>query len=335
MRKVKFALIGCGNIGKRHVAVLDADPNAEIVGICDIDENQITTMHNTYSSIGSIWVDYLSMLESIDADIIIIATPHDLHYEMTVAACNAGKNVLVEKPMALSMVESDLMIKAAEENNVKLWVVKQNRFNVPIKLVDELMFEDKLGKIFFVECNVLWNRNNEYYSESKWRGTKREGGALFTQVSHFIDLLIHWFGDYNEVSSIIKTQNHDIDIEDCGVGHIIFDNDVMCSVNWTTNVYGGNYEGSITIIGEKGTIKIGGKYLNKIEYSNIENYTLPNDIEFIDKPNDYDHYKGSSSNHDKVIADIINDFRGENNSTVYGGEGKKSIQLIEKIYENK
>ena len=334
MEKVRFAVVGCGSIGKRHIAVLDAEPGAEIVGICDLDINSLKDLSEKYNDI-PYFTDYDEMLRSIDADFINIATPHGLHSEMSIKAANSGRHVLVEKPMAMSVQDCDLMISAAKENNVKLYVVKQNRFNTPILLTQQAIEKGKLGRVFMVQCNVMWNRNNEYYESSDWRGSKKlEGGALHTQVSHFIDLLIWWFGDVIESKTLIDTLNHTIEIEDCGVSALKFESGVLGSLFWTTCVYNQNLEGSITVIGEKGTIRIGGKYLNKIEFWDVQSYPLPEDIEFEDKPNNYGKYQGTSSNHDKLIQNLIEQFLHNRKGVVEGEEALKTIQAIEKIYKN-
>ncbi len=330
--KVKFAIVGCGSIGKRHLAVLDADPEAEIIAICDVDAKKACDLSNLYSGI-KVYSDYSLMLKEVDAQVINIVTPHHLHAQMTIDALNSGFNVLVEKPMALTSKDCALMNETAKNNNLNLWVVKQNRYNVPIRLAKEALENKRLGKVFMVKCDILWNRYQGYYDESPWRGKKIfEGGALYTQASHFIDLLVWWFGDLIDAKCKMETQNHQIETEDSGIAVLKFANETMGSLIWTTCVYNKNYEGSITIIGEKGTIKIGGQYLNKIEYWDVEGFPLPEGIEFSDKPNAYGKYQGTSSNHDKVIRSIISQMKGRSFETVDGYEGIKSIHAIEKLY---
>ncbi len=332
MTKIKFAIVGCGSIGKRHIAVMDAEPEAEIVAICDIDVNKANEQSNLYNGI-KVYTDYTTMLNEVDVDIINVVTPHHLHTAMTIEALNKGFNVLVEKPMALTSIDCAKMNDAATRNNKILWVVKQNRYNVPIRLAKEALQNNRLGKIFMVKCDILWNRYQGYYDESPWRGKKQfEGGALYTQASHFIDLLVWWFGDVVSAKTMMETQNHHIETEDSGISVIKFKNETIGNLIWTTCVYNKNYEGSITIVGEKGTIKIGGQYLNKIEYWDVEGFPLPEGIEFSDKPNAYGKYQGTSSNHDKVIKSIISQLKGRSFETVDGVEGIKSIHAIEMLY---
>jgi UDP-N-acetyl-2-amino-2-deoxyglucuronate dehydrogenase len=333
MDKIKFAVIGCGSIGKRHVAVIDSESQAELIAICDIDEKKCKELSELYNVV--YYTDYKKMLAEIKVDFVNIATPHADHAPMAIEVAKAKMNILVEKPMSLSTVEGERMIQAAKDNHVKLYVVKQNRFNIPIKLTKEALDMKKLGRIFMVKCDVLWNRYDGYYNESPWRGKKAtEGGAVYTQASHFIDLLIWWFGDVVKSTGIIDTKNHTIEIEDCGSAVLNFSSGAICSFNWTTCVYNKNYEGSITIIGEFGTIKIGGQYLNKIEYWDVRAFPLQEGIDFTDKPNSYGKYQGTSSNHDKVISSIIANLKKENDDVVEGAEGLKSISAIEMIYNN-
>lgn len=333
--KVKFAIVGCGSIGKRHIAVLDAEEEAEIVAICDIDIARANELSNLYNGI-KVYSSYSEMLNEVNADVINVVTPHHLHAENTIMALEKGFNVLVEKPMALTSEDCARMNESAKVNNKKLWVVKQNRYNVPIRLAKDALNANRLGKIFMVKCDILWNRYQGYYDESPWRGKKKfEGGALYTQASHFIDLLVWWFGDVVSAKSLMETQNHQIETEDSGMSVLKFTNGTLGNLIWTTCVYNKNYEGSITIIGEKGTIKIGGQYLNKIEYWDVEGYPLPEGIDFSDKPNAYGKYQGTSSNHDKVIKSIISQIKGRGFETVDGYEGIKSIKAIELLYGSK
>lgn len=334
MTKIKFAVVGCGSIGKRHIAVLDAEPNAEVVAICDVDEVKCKQLSALYNGI-PYYTSYEDMLNAVKCDVVNVVTPHQMHADMSIQALEKGFNVLVEKPMALTSEDCDRMNATAVRTGNKLWVVKQNRFNVPIRLAKEAIEHNRLGKIFMVKCDVLWNRYQGYYDESPWRGVKaNEGGALYTQASHFIDLLVWWFGDIVSAQTNIETQNHNIETEDTGLSVVKFSNKALGSIIWTTCVYNKNYEGSITIVGEKGTIKIGGQYLNKIEYWDVEGYPLPEGIDFSDKPNAYGKYQGTSSNHDKVISAIISQLKGLAHETVDGFEGIRSIKAIELMYKN-
>lgn len=333
MKSTKFAIVGCGSIGKRHIAIIDAEERAQVVAICDVNPDTAREQAMLYDGL-PVFTNYSQMLTEVDADIISIATPHALHADMAIEALEAGFDVLVEKPMALTVADCQRMNDAAKRTGKRLWVVKQNRHNVPVRLAKDVIDKGMLGKIFMVKCDILWNRYQGYYDDSPWRGDKsQEGGALFTQASHFIDLLIWWCGDVVSAKGHAETQNHNIETEDSGVAILNFASGTIGSLVWTTCVYNKNFEGSITIIGERGTIKIGGKYLNKIEFWDVEGYPLPEGIDFSDKPNAYGKYQGTSSNHDKVIKALISHLHHEGNETVDGFEGMKSIAAIEYIYE--
>jgi UDP-N-acetyl-2-amino-2-deoxyglucuronate dehydrogenase len=331
--KIKFAVVGCGNIGTRHIAAIVAEPEAELVAICDNVKAKLDEMKAAYPSLRS-YTDYSEMLAKENLDIVNICSPHHLHAEMSILAVKSKKNVLVEKPMALSTKDCKAMIAAAKKNGMILSTVKQNRHNAPIRVLKKALDEGAFGKIFMVKCDVLWNRNDAYYSESDWRGKKKsEGGSLFTQVSHFVDLLIWLFGDIKDVRALTDTLGHkNIEIEDCGTAALGFKSGVLGNLFWTTCVYNKNYEGSITIIGERGTAKIGGQYLNKMEFWDVQSYPLP---EGADEVNIYErHNKLGKSNHSAVIKDLISKLKGRPSTIVDGTEGMKTIAAIETIYKN-
>lgn len=329
---IKFAIAGCGSIGTRHIGVISREKNAELVAICDPDEEKCKKLSKEYGNV-PYFTDYKKMLDQVTVDIVDICTPNYLHAEMSIQAMNKGMNVLVEKPLSLTVAEAKEMIRVAKKNKVKLVVVKQNRFNRPVLLVQKMISENKLGKIHLINTNILWNRNNKYYSDSDWRGKiKLEGGSLYTQASHFVDLLIWLCGDVVDAKTMMDTKNHDIETEDCGISILNFKNGAMGLIEWTTCVYEKNYEGSITIIGEKGTIKIGGQYLNNIEYWNVESIPCP-DLTEVEENNIYERGKNTKSNHDMVISNYIALLNGEKNESVDGEEGLKTIEAIEKIYK--
>lgn len=330
---VKFAVVGIGNIGSRHLAVIDADPRAKLVNICDIKED----VRGKYSELYNVpaHTDYSEMLRMTPADVINICTPHGLHAPMAIEAAEAGKHILVEKPMALTLEDTFLMDEAARKNNVRLMVVWQNRHNVPIKLAKRALEDRALGQVYMVHCSVLWNRPQGYYDRSNWLGRKDlEGGPLYTQCSHFIDLLIYMFGDIQRVNSIGETKSHSIEIEDCGVAMMKFKSGVMGTLSYTNCVYNKNYEGSITIVGEKGTIRIGGSYLNTIDFWDIQSYPLPHDIDFNDRPNIYAKYKGTASNHDKVISEVVADLLDGKKRVAGWEDGHKVVEAIRMIYRS-
>ena len=326
-----IGIAGLGNIGKKHLNLLLQNPLVKVVSICDTDKKQNPELADI-----SFTTSFDELLKNDSIQLINICTPHNLHTAMSIAAMKAGKHVLVEKPMCLTTADAKKMVAASKKYNRKLIVVKQNRYNQPVLAVDELLSKNKLGKIIEAHCHVLWNRNDAYY-QSDWRGKKAtEGGALFTQGSHFIDLLIHWLGKINKATTWKGTLAHRIAIDDSGSSTVEFENKTIGKIIWSNNVYQKNYEGSITLFGEKGTVKIGGQYLNTIEYWHVKNTPPPliNHTETI-APNLYNSgYQGSSSHHHLVFNDVIDlILHGKNVPLVQGDEAIACIAAIEKIYK--
>ena len=329
---LNFGVIGCGQIGRRHFAAIRQEPRAAVRAVCDTDPAALAQAVEALGDVAG-FADADDLLARDDIDIVSICTPHRSHAELGIRAAEAGKDVLVEKPLALDSASAQRMIAAAAANDVRLIVVKQNRFNAPVQLVAEALRNKRLGRIYMVQCNVFWNRYPGYYEDSAWRGSRtEEAGALHTQVSHFIDLLLWWLGPLEDARTLLATLHHDIEIEDCGVSALRFRSGALGSLNWTTAVYNVNYEGSITLIGEKGTIKIGGRYLNAIEFWDVESYPKPEIDENIDKPNDYGAYIGTSANHGRLFHEIAQQVIEARGGVVEGEEGLLTVRAIESIY---
>ena len=326
---VRIAIVGCGNIGKRHAKW--AAEYGVLVGVCDIKKERANKLAKEYKckSYGGI----LDMLwdDKIDIDLVAICVPNHLHRTLTIIALDYC-HVLCEKPMALTVEDCEAMIHAAEKSNKRLFIIKQNRFNAPVQLVKRLIEQGKLGKIFSVHLNCVWNRNEDYYKNSDWKGTWKDGGILYTQFSHFIDLLYYLIGDIDKVQAMSENFIHDtISFPDTFVTAFKFTNGALGTGHFSINAYKKNMEGSLTIMGEKGTIKIGGQYLNKIEYQNIKGIIFPDINE--DNCNDYGNYQGSSSRHDMVYKNVINTLEGRETIMTNCLDGMKTIQIIEKILE--
>lgn len=329
-KKLKFAIIGCGRIAQRHAEHIQN--NGELTAVCDIIPDRAKLLAEKYGARSFTAVE--EMLTSMqDIDVVSICSPNGLHAKHTIAALRAGCHVLCEKPMALSVQDCGEMIKEAEKANRRLFVVKQNRFNPPVAAVKKLIDEDILGRIYSVQLNCFWNRNEEYYKNS-WKGTKElDGGTLFTQFSHFIDLLYWMVGDVKEVSGFLANYHHKgiIEFEDTGVVSLKFYNGAVGTVNYSVNSFDKNMEGSLTIFGEKGTVKIGGQYLNELEYQQIENYQISN-LPPGNPPNNYGKYVGSMSNHDKVYQNVVEVLQNGGIIATNGFEGLKTVEIIDKVY---
>lgn len=332
MNKIKFGIIGCGRIAQRHAEHIAN--NGKLVAVCDIQKDKADALALKYDARS--YSDLNEMLtEEQSIDVVAICSPNGLHAEHSIAALRKGFHVLCEKPMALTVQDCGEMIKEAENANRRLFIVKQNRFNPPVAAVKKLIDNGKLGKIQSVQLNCFWNRNNEYYQNS-WKGTKDlDGGTLFTQFSHFIDLLYWLVGDIKEVHSYIGNFNHQgiIEFEDAGSVAFKFYNGAIGTINYTVNSFEQNMEGSLTIFAEKGTVKIGGQYLNELEYQKIEGYQIT-DLPPGNPPNNYGKYLGSMSNHDKVYQNVIEVLTGNGIIATNGFEGLKTVEIIDKIYSS-
>jgi UDP-N-acetyl-2-amino-2-deoxyglucuronate dehydrogenase len=331
MAKLKFAIIGCGRIAERHAEQINR--LASLQAVCDNVESRAVKLGEKYGS--NVYSDFDELLlNEKELDVISVCTPNGLHSEHSIKAFRSGFHVLCEKPMAISVYDCGEMIKEAEKANRRLFVVKQNRYNPPVQAIKDALDEKKLGKLLSVQLNCFWNRNSEYYTQSDWKGTiKLDGGTLFTQFSHFIDLLYWMFGDVRKVEAIIKNSNHQkiVEFEDSGVVLIEFYNGVIGTINYTVNSFGKNMEGSLTIFGELGTVKIGGQYLNELEYQNIKDYKI-SDLPAGNPPNNYGQYIGSMSNHDKVYENVIDVLINKGTIGTNGFEGLKTVEIIDKIY---
>jgi len=330
MNKVRFAIVGCGRIGERHAKHINE--LGILQAVCDIDSAKANNLATKYKTTSYTDIDELLSREK-DIDVVSICTPNGLHAEHSIKALKARRNVLCEKPMAISVYDCGEMIKTAERMNKRLFVIKQNRFNPPVVAVKQALDEKRLGNIFSIQLTCFWNRNEDYY-KNNWKGTKElDGGTLYTQFSHFIDLLYWFFGDVKHVCAFTKNFAHQdiIEFEDSGVVILQFYSGAIGTINYSVNSFGKNMEGSLTILGEKGSIKIGGQYLNTLEYQCIEDY----EIAVTDSgagPNNYGNYVGSMSNHDKVYSNVIDVIQnGEEISTNFF-EGLKTVEIIDRIY---
>jgi predicted dehydrogenase len=331
MEKINIVIIGAGRIGKRHAE--HASKFGNLVAVCDNDvvkSNELSNKYNCHS------FDSIEKLikSNISIDIAAICTPNGLHAEHSILLLNNKINVLCEKPMALSASDCYNMILASEQNNKRLFIVKQNRFNPPVLKLKELIDNNSLGNIFSFQLSCFWNRNDEYYDNS-WKGSlDLDGGTLYTQFSHFLDLLVWMLGDVIDIEAFGENFNHKniIEFEDTGVIILKFKNGVIGTVNYTVNSYDKNMEGSLTMFGEKGTMKIGGQYLNEIEYFSIEGLE---EIKITkgNKPNNYGKYFGSMSNHGLIYENLVSTLSNQTQINTSSIEGMKTVSTIEKIYE--
>lgn len=330
-KKIQFAIIGCGRIGKRHAAHIQQV--GILTAVCDIIEEkaqQIALANNT-----PVFTDLKQMLAAESRiDVLVVCTPNGLHAVHSVIALQAKKHVLCEKPMAITVADCRLMIDAATNNNCMLFVVKQNRFNPPVVAVKKLLENQLLGKIYSVQLNCFWNRDNSYYNDS-WKGTKdMDGGTLYTQFSHFIDLVYWMFGDIKKILALTENFAHQqvIAFEDTGVVAMQFENGMLGSIHFTVNAFKKNMEGSLTIFSEKGTVKIGGQYLNRLEYQCLNGFEI-GELPDGNPSNDYGDYQGSMSNHHKVYENVLEVLQENKPMSTLSFEALKTVDIIERIYK--
>jgi predicted dehydrogenase len=331
-KKISFGIIGCGRIAQRHAEHISN--KGVLKAVCDIDKEKADALASKYGAVAYYNIDDM-LASGQDFEVVAVCSPNGLHAEHSIKSLKAGYHVLCEKPMALTSQDCGEMIKAGERTNKRLFAIKQNRFNPPVEAVKKIIDEGKLGKILSVQLSCFWNRNPDYYHNS-WKGTKQlDGGTLFTQFSHFVDLLYWMVGDVRNVQAYIGNYIHKgiIEFEDTGVVILEFTNGAIGTINYTVNSYNKNMEGSLTLFGEKGTVKIGGQYLNELEYQNIEGYRIENLPEG-NKANNYGNYQGSMSNHDKVYENLIEVLQNNASISTSSFEGLKTVEIIEKIYKS-
>lgn len=327
---INFAIVGCGRIAQRHAEHISK--RGQLVAVCDIVQEKAEKLAATYGA--KAYTNYADMLSNEkEIDMIAVCSPNGLHAQHSIDGLKAGFHVLCEKPMGLSVKECGEMIQTAERANKRLFAIKQNRYNPPVAAVKDLIDAGKLGNVLSVQLSCFWNRNTDYYANS-WKGTKDlDGGTLYTQFSHFIDLLYWLIGDVEDVAAYMGNFAHEgiIEFEDTGVVILKFTNGAIGTVNYTVNSFDKNMEGSLTIFGEKGTVKIGGQYLNELEYQQIQDFRIENLPEG-NKANNYGNYTGSMSNHDKVYDNLIDVLTHNAPITTSSYEGMKTVEIIEKIY---
>jgi predicted dehydrogenase len=329
---MKFGLIGCGRIAKRHAELLTKEiDGATLASVCDIIEEKAKVFGNTYNV--PYFTNMHQMIKEIDLDVICILTESGNHAQNVIDLAKYGRHFVVEKPMALTLDDADEMIKKTAENNCKLFVVKQNRFNVPVLKLREALEDNRFGQLVLGTVRVRWCRTQEYYDQSDWRGTwAMDGGVLTNQASHHVDLLEWMMGDVESVFAKSTTALVDIESEDTAVVTLKFKNGALGIIEATTATRPKDLEGSISILGETGTVEIGGFAVNKMLHWNFrEEIDLDKDI--LDKysvnpPNVY------GFGHKAYLEHVIDSLKNNTPQLVDGLEGRKSLELISAIYES-
>ncbi len=330
-RKIKFAIVGCGRISSRHLEALDINSeNADLVAVCDSDESRIikSTALGTVESFTTL----SQLLRESEADCIALCTPSGLHPDQTIQIAEAGRHIITEKPMATRLSDGRAMVAAADKAGVNLFVVKQNRLNPTLSKLKEALLKGRFGRIYMANLNVFWTRPQDYYDSANWRGTwEFDGGALMNQASHYIDLLDWLIGPIESVHAYTATLARHIEVEDTAVANIKWRHGALGSINVTMLTYPKNYEGSVTILGEKGTVEIGGMALNEIKHWEFEESTKSDDE--VEKEN----YKIDSVygiGHPIYYKNVIDVLRGISTAATDGREGLRSLETLVAIYNS-
>lgn len=332
-KKIRFAVVGCGHIGKRHAEMVVRDPGAELVALCDIrpkEELGIEAYPVAFFS------DVTSLLQSgLDIDVINICVPNGLHAELAIQAIESGHHVVIEKPMALQVQDAERVLQTSLKYQKEVFCVMQNRYSPPSVWIKQMFDSGRLGKIYLVQLNCFWNRDERYYKPGGWHGDAcLDGGTLFTQFSHFIDIMYWLFGDIQHIQARFADFNHQqlTDFEDSGLVTFEFVNGGMGCLNYSTAVWNKNMESSMLIVAENGSVKIGGQYMNEVEYCHIKDYEMP-ELAPTNPGNDYGPYKGSAQNHNFVIRNVVEVLQhtGAQNTTT-ALEGLKIVDIIRHIY---
>lgn len=333
-KKIRFAVVGCGHIGKRHAEMITRDEKAELVALCDIRPKEELGIE-AYTVPFAKNLDELLEIAS-DVDVINICVPNGLHAEMAIRAIEAGHHVVIEKPMALTLADAERVIYTSLRYRKQVFCVMQNRYSPPSVWIKEMVDSGKLGQIYMVQLNCYWNRDDRYYKPGGWHGDARlDGGTLFTQFSHFIDIMYWLFGDICDIQARFADFNHKglTDFEDSGFVNFRFVNGGMGALSYSTAVWNKNMESSMLIVAENGSVKIGGQYMNEVEYCHVKDYEMPI-LAPTNPGNDYGPYKGSAQNHNFVIRNVVNVLSGMPGEMITTNvlEGMKVVDIIQRIY---
>lgn len=327
-RKIRIAIVGCGRISKNHFGSIEKHADdLELVAVCDIDPNILAEHSQKYTVPGYCHLEEMLKTENLDA--VALCTPSGTHPDQAVLAAKHGVNVITEKPMATRWSDGVRMVKACDEAGVMLFVVKQNRRNTTLQLLKRAVEEKRFGKIHLVHLNVFWTRPQSYYDQAKWRGTwEFDGGAFMNQASHYVDLLDWLIGPVDRVQAMMST-TRDIEVEDTGVLNVRWRNGALGSMSVTMLTYPQNLEGSITILGEKGTVRVGGVAVNDIQ---LWRFDEPRDYDEQIKTANYETTSVYGFGHPLYYKNVVEVLRGEAEPETDGREGLKSLEMLIAAY---
>lgn len=328
-RKIRIAIVGCGRIAANHFGSIEKHAaDLELCAVCDTDAQVLATHTAKYGVPG--YRDLRQLLDEARPDIVSLCTPSGLHPEQAALAAAAGVNVVTEKPMATRWHDGLRMVRACDEANVRLFVVKQNRRNTTLQLLKRAIHEKRFGKIHMVQVNVFWTRPQSYYDQAAWRGTwEFDGGAFMNQASHYVDLLDWLIGPVERIHAMMST-TRDIEVEDTGVLNVKWRNGALGSMSVTMLTYPQNLEGSITILGEKGTVRVGGVAVNEIQtwqFADLRDY----DADIANA--NYQTTSVYGFGHPLYYRNVVEVMRGQAEPETDGREGLKSLELLIAAYQ--
>ena len=328
-RKIRVGLVGCGRIASRHFEAIEAHENdLELTGVCDINEERLAKAVERTKTRG--YSDLRTMLADCDTDLLVLTTPSGLHPSQTQRIAHHGRHVMTEKPMATRWRDGLKMVEACDAAGVRLFVVKQNRWNRTLQLLKRAIQEKRFGRIYMVTINVFWTRPQEYYDQDKWRGTwEFDGGALMNQASHYVDLLDWLIGPVADVHAFTATLARDIEVEDTATLGLRWRNGALGTMSVTMLTYPRNMEGSITIMGEKGTVRIGGVAVNEIQHWEFDSQR-DYDREVSDA--DYETPSVYGFGHAAYYRNVIRVLRGTEEPETDGREGLRSLEILIAAY---
>lgn len=328
-RKIRLALVGCGRISANHFGAIEQhNDRVELADVCDIDREALDKAIERTGAQG--YLSLTEMLKATTADLVVLASPSGIHPEQTIEIAKSGRHVMTEKPMATRWHDGIRMVKTCDEAGVRLFVVKQNRRNATLQLLKSAVEKKRFGKIYMVNINVFWTRPQEYYDSAKWRGTwEFDGGAFMNQASHYVDLLEWLIGPIESIQAYMATLARDIEVEDSGVISLRWRSGALGTMNVTMLTYPKNLEGSITILGEKGTVRIGGVAVNEIQQWEFSE-KQPEDDQIATA--NYETTSVYGFGHPLYYDNVINVLQGKAEPETDGREGLKSLEVMIAAY---
>jgi len=331
---IQVALIGCGRISQVHVDAIEQTEGIQLAAVCDVDEAKTKSYSDKFHVPSYTQID--PVIQNDHIDLVVIATPNGTHYSIAKACLQAGKSILLEKPITISTKDALDLIYEADRCEARFFAVKQVRYNPSIQILKQYCDAGRMGKLFSASLVVRWTRPQAYYDQSNWRGTKDlDGGSLLNQGIHYVDIMQWLLGDASSVFGYKETCCHDIEIEDIAHGLVRFQNGASGTIEFNVNSYPNNLECSLTVLGDKGSVKLSGAAMNEIDLWHVQDCpkpTIPSGF----SPYVYAGglYQGSCPNHIYVYRDIVHAFQNEEKLFVDGKEALKSLQIVNALYES-